>query len=93
MELVGTAVSASAAVRLFHQHKPRVVLMDLDLPEESGIRAIRDIREIDPAVCVFGLLTYEWDGKRQLALDAGARHCVTKDKLTPHLVGLIYECF
>jgi DNA-binding NarL/FixJ family response regulator len=67
--------------------------MDLDLPEESGIRAIREIREIDPAVCVLGLHTYEWDGAQRLALDAGARNCVTKDKLTSHLVGLIYDCF
>jgi DNA-binding NarL/FixJ family response regulator len=67
--------------------------MDLDLPKESGIRAIREIREIDPAVCVLGLFTYEWDAAWQLALRAGARNCVTKDKLTPHLVGLIHECF
>jgi DNA-binding NarL/FixJ family response regulator len=93
MELVGTATSASEAVRVFRQYRPKVVLMDLDLPEESGIGAIRDIREMDPAVCVLGLLTYGWDGKRQLALDTGARNCLTKDKLTPHLLGLIYECF
>jgi DNA-binding NarL/FixJ family response regulator len=93
MEVVAIAASASEAVRMFRQHRPKIVLMDLDLPEETGIRAIREIREIDPAVSVIGLLTYEWDTAWRLALDAGARNCVTKDKLTPHLVGLIYECF
>ena len=93
MEVVGTAASASEAVRVFRQHRPRVVLMDLDLPDESGIRAIREIREIDPAVCVLGLLTYEWDIAGPLALRAGAQNCVTKDKLMRDLVGLIHECF
>ena len=35
MEVVGTAASASEAVRVFREHRPRVVLMDLDLPVVS----------------------------------------------------------
>jgi DNA-binding NarL/FixJ family response regulator len=67
--------------------------MDLDLPEESGIRAIREMREIDSSVCILGLLTYEWVEARRDALRAGARNCVTKDRLMRHLVHLIDDCF
>ncbi len=93
LELVGTATSASEAVRVFRRYRPRVVLMDLDLPEEGGIRAIREMREIDPTVCVLGFLTHEWDDAWGLALRAGARACVTKDKVMLDLAALLRDCF
>lgn len=89
MELVGVVASGEEAVESFTKHRPGVTLMDLDLPAGAGIRAIQEILKIDPATCVIGLLTYEGDPSRALALRAGARSCVTKDRLNEDLVLLI----
>jgi DNA-binding NarL/FixJ family response regulator len=89
---VGAAASASEAVELFCEHRPEVVLMDLDLPESGGIRSIREISELDRTVCILGLLTHPRDEGAALALRAGARNCITKDRLNRDLVTLIHEC-
>ncbi len=92
MELVGVAASAGEAVRLLREHKPDVVLMDLDLPESAAIRRFgkftKSIRR-----CVFsGCSRTPWDECAGLALRAGARRCITKDRLNRDLVMLIREC-
>ena len=92
MELVRAIASGKEAVECFAQHKPDVTLMDLDLPDLSGIAAVQEILKIDPAACVIGLLTYEWDESCARALRAGARGCVAKDRLNRDLVPLIREC-
>ena len=92
IEMVGVAASGDEAVRLFTLHRPDVTLMDLDLPSRAGIAAIQKILTIDPAACVVGLLTYEWDESRVDALRAGARSCITKDRLNQDLVSLIKYC-
>jgi two-component system NarL family response regulator len=91
MELVGLVASGKEAVQAFAEHRPDVTLMDLDLPSVAGITALREILKIDPAACVLGLLTYEWDESRTLALRAGARSCITKDRLNQDLVSLVRD--
>jgi DNA-binding NarL/FixJ family response regulator len=91
MELVGAVASGREAVQSFTEHRPDVTLMDLDLPSVAGIRAIQEILEIDPATCVIGLFTYEGDESRMYALRAGARSCLTKDRLNQDLVSLVRD--
>jgi DNA-binding NarL/FixJ family response regulator len=92
LELVGIAASAEEAVQMFTQHKPDVILMDLDLPAGEAVPAIQQILTLDPAACVLGLLTYEWDESCAQALRAGARNCITKDRLNEDLVSLVRDC-
>jgi DNA-binding NarL/FixJ family response regulator len=66
--------------------------MDLDLPSAAGITAIQEILKTDPAACVIGLFTYEGDVSRAHALRAGARSCLTKDRLDQDLVSLVRNC-
>jgi len=92
MELVGLVASAEEAVQAFTQHRPDVTLMDLDLPYREGIVAIQKTLEIDPAACILGSLTHEEDESRAHALRAGARSCITKDRLNQDLVPLVRDC-
>ena len=92
MELVGLVASGEEAVQAFIQHRPDVTLMDLDLPSGLGIAAIREILQVDPATCIIGTSTYEWDESRAQALRAGARNCITKDRLNQDLVSLVRDC-
>ena len=66
------------ALRLIRTEKPRLVLLDVTMPEMDGIETLRAARGIDPDLVVV-MLTGECDvsiAKR--ALDAGARAYVTK---------------
>jgi len=91
MQVVAEAAFADQAVQCFIQHQPNVALIDLDLPRADGIRAIREIRMIDPTACLFGLFTYESDESSSEALRAGARKCLAKDHLNHHLISSIRE--
>jgi DNA-binding NarL/FixJ family response regulator len=92
MELVCAVASGKEAVEAFREHRPEVTLMDLDLASAAGITALQEILQIDPDACVIGLFTYEDDRSRVDALQAGARHCLNKDRLNQDLVSLIVDC-
>jgi DNA-binding NarL/FixJ family response regulator len=92
LELAGATGAGEEAVELFNKTRPDVTLMDLDIPDSAGITALRRILRIDPATCVLGMLTYEQDAVRERALRAGARNCITKDRLNAELVPLIRDC-
>jgi DNA-binding NarL/FixJ family response regulator len=92
LDLVGVVAFGEEAVQLFSEHRPDVILMDLDLPSGAGITAIQEILKIDPAACIIGSSTYEWDESCTHALRAGARSCITKDRLNEELVPLVRDC-
>jgi CheY-like chemotaxis protein len=91
MELVCLVGSAAEAVKCFAEHRPDVILMDLDLPSGAGISAIQKILRLSPAVSIIGLLTYEWDAAGPSAQRAGARAWLTKDRLNDDLISLIRD--
>lgn len=92
MELVDAVESAKAAVASFTQYRPAVTLLDLDLPDASSITAIRAIRKLDPAACILGLFTGDWENLCNQALKACARRCLAKDRLNAELAAAIREC-
>lgn len=79
----------SEALRLFEQHRPDVVVMDLRLPGLSGFEAIRLIRAGHPDARIVVLSNYEGSEDVHRALDAGARAYLTKDASPDELVAAI----
>lgn len=78
MEVVGQAGTVAEAVTLFQTHQPDLTLMDLRLPDRSGVEAIRLIRAQSPRARVIVLTTYEGDEDIHQALEAGARGYLIK---------------
>jgi DNA-binding NarL/FixJ family response regulator len=74
------------AVRAFRAHLPDVTLMDLRLPDMSGIDAMIAIREASRNARIIVLTTFDGDLDVQRALAAGARGYLLKstppDELT-----------
>jgi DNA-binding NarL/FixJ family response regulator len=79
LELVGEAETGAQAVELAARHRPAIVLMDLRMPEMSGIEATRQIVAADPAVGVLVLTMSEDDDSLFAAMRAGARGYIPKD--------------
>lgn len=73
MRLVAFAENARQAIQKFREEKPDVTLMDLRLPDMSGIDATIAIRSEFPDARIVVLTTFEGDVEVQRALEAGAR--------------------
>jgi DNA-binding NarL/FixJ family response regulator len=78
MELVGEAGTVEEAVALYSQKRTDVVLLDLRLPDASGVTAIQRIQALDPAARVVVLTTYEGDEDISRAMRAGAKGYLIK---------------
>src|SRR5215475_1713721 len=91
MRLVGQASSGSEAIQQYHQHRPDVTLMDLRLPDMSGIDAMMAIRTEFPNARIIMLTTFEGDVEIQRALAAGAQGYVLKSMPPKDLVAVIRQ--
>ena len=79
LELVGEAETGVEAVSVAAETRPAIVLMDLRMPEMSGIEATRRIVQADPGVGVLVLTMSEDDDSLFAAMRAGARGYIPKD--------------
>ena len=89
MIVVAEAADGRQAVELFRQHQPDVTIMDLRLPEMSGVEAIVEIRRQFPAARIIVLTTFDGDENIYRALQAGARGYLLKDMFGEELMDAI----
>jgi len=89
MAVVGEASSGREAVQQFRAHKPDVTLMDIQMPEMSGVDAITAIRGEFPEARIVVLTTYAGDVQALRALKAGARAYLLKNTLHKELLETI----
>ena len=91
LALVAEASNGREAVQRFRQHRPDVTLMDLRLPDMSGIDAMGAIRSEFPDARIVILTTFAGDVEIQRALEAGARAYVLKSMPPKELVDVIRQ--
>lgn len=89
MKIVAQAATGSEAVEMYRLHRPDVTLMDLRLPDMSGIDALARIRAEFADARVIMLTTFEGDVEIQRALKAGARGYLIKSSPPDELVQTI----
>jgi DNA-binding NarL/FixJ family response regulator len=91
MFMVAEASSGSEAVQKFREFRPDVTLMDLRLPDLSGIDAMIAIRTEFADARIIMLTTFEGDVEIQRALEAGARGYILKSMPPRELVDMIRQ--
>jgi DNA-binding NarL/FixJ family response regulator len=91
MVMVAQASSGRDAIQQFREHRPDVTLMDLRLPDISGIDALIAIRAEFPDARIAMLTTFEGDVEIQRALAAGARGYVLKNMPPNDLVEVVRQ--
>jgi DNA-binding NarL/FixJ family response regulator len=89
MEVVAQASNGAEAVQLFRRHQPDVTLMDLQLPDQSGIDVLSNIRSEFPQARIVMLTTFEGDVDIARALTAGAIGYLSKSTATKDLANAI----
>lgn len=78
MEVVGESASAAEAARRIPALRPNVMLLDVRLPDGSGIDVCRSVRSIDPNIRGLVLTSYADDEALFSAIMAGASGYVLK---------------
>jgi DNA-binding NarL/FixJ family response regulator len=91
MLVVAEASTGSEAIQMFRERQPDVTLMDLRLPDISGIDSLIAILTEFPEARVVMLTTFEGDVEIQRALEAGARGYLLKSMPPRELVEVIRQ--
>jgi DNA-binding NarL/FixJ family response regulator len=89
MQVVGEASTGKEAVQLHRELNPDVTLMDLQMPDMSGLDAIIAIRSEEPSARIIVLTTYSGDVLAQRALKAGAQAYVLKSLVRTEILNTI----
>jgi DNA-binding NarL/FixJ family response regulator len=77
--IAGEAANGADAVRLAAELQPDVILMDLHMPGEGGLAAIRQIVQTSPHIRILVVTMFRDDDSVFAAIRAGARGYVLKD--------------
>jgi DNA-binding NarL/FixJ family response regulator len=79
IELIGEAKSGKEAIVMAMAQQPDVVLMDLQMPDGSGLAATRELSNNSPTIRILVITLFEDDESIFAALRAGARGYILKD--------------
>jgi two-component system NarL family response regulator len=91
IEVTGDVGTGLEGVEAYSRLRPMVVLMDLLLPDISGVEAIRRICQNAPNARVIVLTTVDADEDIYRALEAGARGYLLKDMVRRELIQAIRD--
>lgn len=91
MLVAGEAATGAEALQLFKQLQPDVTLLDLRLPDTSGIDILIAIRSEFPDARIIMLTTFEGDVEIHRALQAGARGYLLKNMPPSELLEVIRQ--
>jgi DNA-binding NarL/FixJ family response regulator len=88
-EVIGEAASGKVAIQQAADLQPDIILMDLQMPEGSGLEAIRTITSQSPNIRILVVTLFEDDDSVFAALRAGARGYLLKDAEEDEMVRAI----
>ena len=91
MVLVSQATGGKEAIQQYRQHRPDVTLMDLRMPDLSGLDALLAIRSEFPEARIIMLTTFEGDIEIRRAIEAGAWGYLLKSIPPNELVQVIRQ--
>jgi DNA-binding NarL/FixJ family response regulator len=89
--VVGEAEDGAGALRLAESCEPDVVLLDVGLPDVSGIEVARRLTERSPDLAVVMISTHDRADYGELALASGARGFLSKVELSGQALEALVE--
>ncbi len=78
IEVIAEADNGDAAVQLARQHRPDVVLLDVNMPNVGGVEATRRIKQIDQNIKVLAVSSLSAQPYPSMLLKAGVNGYITK---------------
>lgn len=89
VEWAGHATNAASCLAFLQQQQPDVILMDINLPDKSGIDLCKEVKEKYPSVFIIGLSTFNQQSFIQKMMDSGASGYVLKNATQEELMEAI----
>lgn len=89
VEWAGHATNAASCFAFLQQQQPDVILMDINLPDKSGIDLCKEVKEKYPSVFIIGLSTFNQQSFIQKMMDNGASGYVLKNATQEELMEAI----
>ena len=92
IELIGHAMNATSCMAFLQTNVPDIILMDINLPDKSGIDLCKDVRTKYPGVRVVGLSTFSQQSMVEKMIESGALGYVLKNGTREELLEGIATC-
>ena len=89
IEWMGHAMNAASCLAFLQRQQPDVILMDISMPDMSGIDLCKVVKEKYPSVFIIGLSTFNQQSFIQKMMDNGASGYVLKNASTDELLEAI----
>lgn len=91
IDWMGHATNAASCLAFLKQQQPDVILMDINLPDKSGIDLCKEVRAKYPSVFVLGLSTFNQQAFIRNMLENGASGYLLKNASKEELLEAIAE--
>ena len=88
-DVVGEASDGAEAVEMFSRLRPDLVLMDITMPEVNGIKAVQDIKGIDPDAKIVMVSAMGQQSMVIKSIKSGAIDFVVKPFKPDHVIGTV----
>lgn len=89
IEWMGHAMSAASCLAFLQLHQPDVILMDINLPDKSGIDLCKEVKAKYPSLHIIGLSSFNQQSFIQKMMDNGASGYVLKNATQEELTEAI----
>jgi len=86
IEWMGHATNAASCMAFLHHQSPDVILMDINLPDKSGIDLCKEVKEKYPATAILGLSTFNQQSFIEKMIASGASGYVLKNATQEELM-------
>jgi two-component system response regulator DesR len=93
IEVVASASDGEEALRAVGQHRPGVLVTDIEMPKLTGLELAVRVRELYPETRVLMLTTFARPGYLRRALEAGAHGYLLKDRPSTELADAVRRIF
>jgi len=90
VEWMGHATNAASCMAFLQQQKPDVILMDINLPDKSGIDLCKEVKSIYPGIYILGLSTFNQQSFIEKMMANGAAGYVIKNATQQELMEAIH---
>lgn len=90
IEWMGHATNAASCLAFLRLQKPDVILMDINLPDKSGIDLCKEVKEKFPAIFILGLSTFNQQSFIEKMIANGASGYVIKNATQQELMDAIH---
>lgn len=89
LDWMGHATNAESCLSFLKLHEPDVILMDVNLPDKSGIDLCKEVKQLYPAIAILGLSTFNQQAVIKNMIDNGASGYVLKNATKEELLEAI----